>query len=142
MKNVMNAGKLGALIVGSLFLSACLRVQIINRVANPDVYFDNVQKQIERLERENPRRLGRAHNLCLFIYDHGEDQIVKVTVPLWIVGLALDAGLEVAEHDHEWKKWRDRYDFDWDAIHDLGQFGPGLLVSVDDDKDRVLVWLK
>jgi hypothetical protein len=142
MKNTVKSGKIAALITGSLFLSACFRVQVIRHVDNPDVYFANVHRQIEKIERENPQRLGRAHDLCLFVYEHGEDQIIKLTIPLWIVNLAIDAGQEAAENDREWRKWKSRYDLDWDVLHDLGQFGPGLLVAVDDEQDKVLIWLK
>jgi len=142
MHRILKTGRIAALLVSSLFFLGCLRVQIIRHVGNPDEYFDKAYRQIERIERDNPRRMGRAHELSLCVYDHAEDQIVKLGVPLWLVNFALDVGLEAAEHDREFRKWNDRFDFDWRALKDLGQFGPGLLLAVDDERDKVLVWLR
>jgi hypothetical protein len=142
MHKILKTGKIAALLVFPLFFLGCLRVQIIRHVGNPDEYFDKAYRQIERIERDNPRRMGRAHELSVCVYDHEEDQIVKLTVPLWLVNFALNVGLEAAEHDREFRKWDGRFDFDWRALKDLGQFGPGLLVAVDDDRDKVLVWLR
>ena len=35
-----------------------------------------------------------------------------------------------------------KYDFEWEALRDLGKIGPGLLVEVVSEDDQVLVWLK
>jgi len=53
---------------------------------------------------------------------------------------ALDAGEHSAEHEDD-RRWGKRYDFDWNGLSDLGRFGRGLLVQVDDGRDKVLVWL-
>ena len=35
-----------------------------------------------------------------------------------------------------------RFSIDWRKFRDLSQFGPGLLVAVDDEQSQVLVWLR
>ena len=38
--------------------------------------------------------------------------------------------------------FKDRYDFDWSEIKDLNRIGPGLLVEVEDEENKILIWLK
>lgn len=134
--------KIVCLAVLPLFLCACFRVQVIDHARNPQAYFDKAYGQIERLERDRPDRRGRAHELVLLIHEDSEDQIIKVSVPLWLVNFGIRMGMKAAEHDRPYHKWKDRYEFDWRAVKDLGQFGPGLLVAVDDERDKILIWLE
>jgi len=125
-----------------LVLAACFKVQVINHTKDPASYFDKAYKQLSRIEKDHPNREGRAHRLCLLIHEDQESQIVRVTVPIWLVNFGIRVGMKAAEHDHGSNKWRDRYEFDWHAIEDFGRFGPGLLAAVDDAQNKVLVWLE
>jgi len=142
MRTMPQPVKIAAIAFLPLFLCACFRVQVINHARDPQAYFDRAYKQIGRIERDHPNRTGRAHELCLLIHGDTEDQIVKLTVPIWLVDFGINVGIKAAEHDQEFNKWKDRYEFDWRALKDLGRFGPGLLVAVDDERDKVLIWLE
>lgn len=132
-------------IIGLLFLTAfsagCISIRVSGEVDDPRPYFDKAYAQIERIHQDHPHREGRPHRLCLLIHDNAEHRIVKLSVPLWIVNACLKAGVEIAEHDHDFD-FEKRYDLAWRSIKDLSQVGPGLLVEVVDDKDKVLIWLK
>ncbi|MDH4197542.1 MAG: hypothetical protein OEW05_09065, partial [Candidatus Aminicenantes bacterium] len=65
---------------------------------------------------------------------------VRISVPLWMAELAMDIGIETERH-HDFDL-EERYDVDWRALRDLDRFGPGLLVAVASDHDRVLIWLE
>lgn len=125
-----------------LLFSACFSLQIIDHVHNPDAYFKSAYAEIERLQQENPAREGRAHRLSLLIHDSSSDEIIRLTVPLWLVHACMDLGTEAAEHKNHHFDYNERYEADWKALKDLGQFGPGLLVAVDDERDKILIWLK
>jgi len=129
-------------IVLPLLFSACFSLQIIDHVPNPDAYFKKAYAEIERLQQENPAREGRAHRLSLLIHDSSSDEIIRLTVPLWLVPVCLDLGAKATEHENHHFDYDERYEVDWKALKDLGQFGPGLLVAVDDERDKILIWLK
>ena len=133
---------IAGLAVCPLFLCACLKVQVINHAGDARPYFERAYRQIDRIEKDHPKRRGRAHELCLLIHEDSEDQIVRVSVPMWLVEFGLKLGMKAAEHEHGSNRWEDRYDFEWRALKDLGRLGPGLLVAVDDERDRILIWLE
>ena len=124
-----------------LFLSACLCIKIAENVKNPSPYFKRAYRQIEEIQRHYPNREGRPHHIHLLIYDGSDRDVIEITAPLWLVNGCIDLGMSVAERENEFD-FEERYDFDWEAIRDLGQIGPGLLVEVDDEDGRVLIWLK
>lgn len=142
MRSKSKPFKIACLAVLPLFLCACFKVQVIGHARDPQAYFDKAYRQIDRLERDHPNRKGRAHELVLLIHEDSEDQIVKVSVPIWLVNFGIKVGMKAAEHDPHSNKWEDRYEFDRRAVKDLGRFGPGLLVAVDDERDKILIWLE
>ena len=97
--------------------------------------------------REEASRLtlgaGRATELNVLAWDPKDREMVRVTVPLWL--------LLKAEGHAEWdmdgvdprdrERWRRRMDgMRW---QDLERAGPGILMEVlEDEGDRVLVWLR
>jgi hypothetical protein len=142
MRSKSKPFKIACLAVLPLFLCACFKVQVIGHARDPEAYFDKAYRQIDRLERDHPNRKGRAHELVLLIHEDSEDQIVKVSVPIWLVNFGIKVGMKAAEHDRHSNKWEDRYELEWRAIKDLGRLGPGLLVSIDEGRDRILIWLE
>ncbi|MGB8953122.1 MAG: hypothetical protein WCC06_10735 [Candidatus Aminicenantales bacterium] len=134
--------KTAGMMVLPLFFCACLSVQIIDNVHDPDRYFQRAHNQIERIHQVDPYRKGRAHRLFIIVHEYPEDEIIRVSVPLWLVNACVSLGLKYGESDHEFRELEERYSIDWRAIKDFGQFGPGLLVEVNDEKSKVLIWLK
>lgn len=124
-----------------LFLSACFNVRVMENVENPDRYFKKAYRQIEQIHRRYPDREGTAHSIHILVYEGSERKLIKVSSPLWVVNSCMDLGMELAENDSE-VDFEERYDFDWRDFKDLRQFGPGLLVEVDDEEDKILIWLQ
>jgi hypothetical protein len=142
MKKTVFPGKIAALAVAVLAFSACLRVQVVRNVDNPDPYFDRAYREIDRLEREDPGRLGDAHELCLLAYDADDGELVRVHMGLWLVRTALSLGLDAAEDDRDFRDWEGRYEFDLGVLRRLDGFGPGPLLEVEEDRERLLIWLR
>jgi hypothetical protein len=124
-----------------LVFTACIGIHIERGVHDADAYFEKAYREIARIERAGHGRSRRAHRLCLLIRDAEEDQIIRLSVPMWIVNACLDAGMKASDDGHEYDA-RKHYDLDWKAVKDLGQYGPGLLVAVEEERDKVLIWLK
>jgi len=121
----------------SLVLSACLTVQVKKGVDDPSPYFEKAYRQIERIHQEFPSREGWARRIHVLVYDGSSGELIKATAALWLVNGCLDLGTKAAEWSGDFEG---DFEFDWRAIKDLGQVGPGLLIEVEDERDRVLIW--
>jgi len=119
--------------------SACL-VQITH-VADPRPIFGAARAEADRLTG----RPGRAHELNVLVWNHDDHELVRVSLPMWIV--------RRAERHIDWDV--DAFDGDRDArdhvreamrhvrLEDLEKAGLGILAEVEEDGgDRVLVWLR
>jgi hypothetical protein len=137
-RNKAQLALLGAIAVA---LTACVSVRVERDGGRADAYFDKAHREIARLEQNDPRREHHPHRLCVLIHDADEGKIIRISVPLWLVNLGMDLAMkdDAGGHDFDARK---RYDFDWKAVKDLDRFGQGLLVALDEEHDRVLVWLR
>ena len=134
---------LQALGLGLLVLAAaaCFRFHITEDCRDADLAFRDAYREVDRLEAAYPLRRGRVHEVCVLVFDRPARELVRVEVPLWLAEACLDLGLSVAEHDRS-ADFEGRYGIDWRKFRDLSQFGPGLLVAVDDEQSQVLIWLR
>lgn len=136
--------RLAILALTLMATAGCIGVRIERGVRHADAYFDRAERDIARLERHRDSGHRHVHRLHLLAYDRHEGELVRVSVPLWMVELAMDVGEEAERQDlrhHHDIDIEQRYDVDWRALRDLSRFGPGLLAAVASDHDRVLVWL-
>lgn len=138
---IQDKARLALLIGLALSLTACFTVRVDRDVRRVDDYFERAAREIARLENDDLAHGRRPHRLCVLAYDADEGTVVQVSLPLWIVNMGLDMGLRADAEGHDFAA-RKRYDFDWKAVRDLDRYGRGLLVSVEEEKSRVLVWLR
>ena len=122
-------------------LSACFNVRVIENVRNPDRYFKMAYRQIEDIHQSYPDRERRPDTIYILIYEGKENKIIKISTPIWLVNGCMDLGMLAAERESE-IDFEDRYDFDLSEIKDLSRIGSGLLVEVEDEKNKILIWLK
>lgn len=141
MVNIKRISQATVVILGPLFLCACFGLTIVEDVRNPSRYFDKAYREIEKINRQDPSREGRVENLHILIYDGSDRQIVELTVPLWLANNYLELGEEIddIERDLDFEK---HYEFDWDCFDNLGDLGPGLLIEIDDNNSKILLWLE
>ncbi len=141
METLKRKARIAGLILAPFLLIACLNIAVVEDVKNPDRYFKRAYSQIEEIHRQYPNREKRAHRLHLLVYDSSDQDLIRITAPLWLVNGCLDLGMKAAENGDDFD-FEERYDFDWRAIKDLGKFGQGLLVEIEDEKDKILIWLQ
>jgi len=94
------------------------------------------QAKVAKIESRPAAKRGKAHSLKLWVYDREDDELVKASVPIWIVKKIMAHAGEAEPGDEE----------------DLGRYGitlekvcsspPGLLVKIDSDEEEVLAWLE
>jgi len=141
MEKLRRTSQVGLLILLPVLLSACFAVKVVENVKDPERYFKKAYSQIERIHEQYPDREGRPHSIHVLIFEGSDRKIIKVSAPLWIANACMDLGMWAAEKDNEFD-FEERYDIDWREIRDFGQIGPGLLVEVDDEEDKILIWLE
>jgi hypothetical protein len=120
-------------------LSGCFTVRIIRNVKNPDHYFDKAYAKIEHIHERYPDRQGRTRRIHVLIYNECDYELIKISTPFWLVNSCMDIGIK--DSDGEFFDIDDRYDIDWTDIKKLEEMGPGLLVDIDDEQNKVLIWL-
>jgi hypothetical protein len=134
------AGLLG-LVVATLSLGEAACLVQITHVTDPRPIFGEARAEAERLTG----RQGRAHELNVLVWNHGDRELVRVSLPMWIV--------RKAERHIDWDD--DAFDGDRRAqdhvrealrhvrLEDLEKAGVGILAEVEEEGgDQVLVWLR
>lgn len=97
--------------------------------------YQSAWAKVERIERIPVEKRGRAHSVHVWAYDAGEDKLITASVPLWLVRKiakhSFDDDLEIGDAPLQPTV----------KMEDLLNRGPGLVVQVEEEKERVLVWL-
>lgn len=132
-----------AIIVAAVAQAACL-VQI-TRVKDARPVFDQARREAERYQG----RRGPAHELNVLVFDPNEGELVRVSVPMWLVRTVerrvdwekeLDEELEGDDGRRERTARRVRRHV---RLEDIEKAGLGILAEVEDeDGEQVLIWLK
>jgi hypothetical protein len=134
------AGLLG-LVVATLGLGEAACLVQITHVTDPRPIFGEARAEAERLTG----RPGRAHELNVLVWNHGDRELVRVSLPMWIVRKAerhIDGDDDAFDGDRRAK------DHVRDALRhvrleDLEKAGVGILAEVEEEGgDQVLVWLR
>jgi hypothetical protein len=128
MRNAIS-GVLGALVLAST--TGCI-VQI-EHTSNPDAAFDQAREEAAAAFKEG----GSARDVKILVYDRGDENIVRVNVPLWLAKKLSkddDGDFLKGEGIHVGQKVR---------LEDLEKGGKGTVIEVEGDEgERVLVYLR
>ena len=110
----------------------------VTKVADPRPVFDQARLEAER----QAGRKGPASELHVLVYDPADDELVRVSVPMWLARKLDRAEWKDVELDRETEDvgrlLRKRV-----RLADLEKAGLGTFVEVEEeDGEQVLVWLK
>jgi len=106
-------------------------------VDNPGAAFAKARAEVARVQG----RPGRPGHLEVLVYDRAEGQLVRASLPMWLVhkmddGDDIDLDFEEGGDTARRVKGRLR-------LEDIEKAGRGVLVEVEEeDGDLVLVWLR
>jgi hypothetical protein len=133
------ARRLG-LVVAALSLSQAGCLVQITHVADPRPIFSAARVEAERLTG----RPGRASELNVLVWNRDDGELVRVSLPMWLV--------RKAERRVDWRDELENGDSASDHVRnalrrvrleDVEKAGLGILAEVEEDGgDQVLVWLR
>ncbi len=111
----------------------------ISHVRDPAPAFRAARAQAAR----HAGRPGPAHQLNVLVFDPGDHELVRVSLPMWLVRKADHHGDWDIDLDDERGERAQRVLKRHLRMRDLEQAGLGVLVEVEeDDGEQVLVWLQ
>jgi hypothetical protein len=131
------AGVLSGVLVAILSAGCFVEVR---HVDDPRPAFDRARAEAA----QEAGRPGRAHQVNVLVYERDDQQLVKVSLPLWIARKIAkhEGGGEIDLDDEVGERVRGRLQHRL-RLEDLEKAGRGMLVEVeDDDGSQVLVWLR
>jgi len=125
-------------ILGVVVLSVGCFVEV-HHVSDPRAAFDQARAEAERYRG----RPGPGRELNVLAYDGHEGELVRVSLPLWLLR-KLDREGGEGELDVERARLRDRLRRHHLRLSDIEKAGPGVLLEVEEEQggDQVLVWLR
>jgi len=131
----MTRASLAGILVAAVLAAGCL-VEV-EKVDNPRAAFATARAEAAHVQG----RPGKPGHLEVLVYDRAEGQLVRASLPMWLVHKADDGDeldLDFDEGGEAAKKVRDRL-----SLKDIEKAGRGILVEVEEeDGDQVLVWLR
>jgi hypothetical protein len=128
----MRFGSLLAVIAATTVSAGCY--VDVEKVSDPGPAFAKARAEAARIEG----RPGPPDSLEILVYDQRESQLVRVSLPMWVVEKIDDEGIDIDLDDDTAERVRSHL-----RVRDLEEAPLGPLVEVDEeDGDQVLVWLK
>ena len=128
----MRFGILLAVIAATTLSAGCL--VDVEEVSDPGPAFAKARAEAARVEG----RPGPPDRLEILVYDRQEHQLVRVSLPMWVVEKMDDEGIGLDLDDAAAERVRSHL-----KVSDLAEAPLGPLVEVDEeDGDQVLVWLR
>jgi hypothetical protein len=105
----------------------------VDQVADPRPAFQKARREAGRLQG----RPGPTHELNILAYDRDQGQLVRVSLPMWMVRQMEDEAIELDGHERTQRALRQRL-----TLKDIEAAGPGVLLEVEERGSQVLVWLR
>jgi len=112
----------------------------ITHVSDPAPLFREARAEAARLAG----RPGPAHELNVLVWNRGDRELVRVSLPMWIVRRA-ERHVDWNDRDADDNDARDRvrHALRRVRLEDIEKAGLGVLAEVEEDGgDQVLVWLR
>jgi hypothetical protein len=126
--------------VGALAAAQAGCLVHVTRVSDPGTAFAQAREEAQRFVG----RPGPASELNVLAFDPSARKLVRVSVPLWLLRSAEgEIDWDDIDPDDEHGRWRRNRKLDRLRWKDIERSAPGILMEVlEDEGDRVLVWLR
>lgn len=119
-----------------LTLSSCLVVAVEKTEGEAEAELLKARQRVLKLSSHSSS--SRPHRLKMLVYDPDEGQLLRISLPLWLVKEGLDQEAENSVHSHG-----PDFEFDMKGFsRAVREMPPGLLAEVLTDREKVLLWLE
>lgn len=119
-----------------LTMSSCLVVAVEKTEKEADAELQRTRQQI--LKPSVHYSSSRPHRLKMLVYDPDENQLLRISLPLWLVKKGLNYKARSAAHSHGADLELDMKGFSRAIL----EMPCGLLAEVLTDREKVLLWLE
>jgi hypothetical protein len=130
------------MLIALVFLNGCMNLRIESDIDYPAGLFKETKKKIETIQDNDPHRKGEVSKINILVYDGEDRDLVQVSFKKNTAEKYLKE--EGISSSSEGKKYSKKYaNFDFEKIKDLDKIGPGLLIEVEElkEKSHVIIWL-
>ncbi|MCX8159651.1 MAG: hypothetical protein N3G18_01810 [Candidatus Saccharicenans sp.] len=120
-----------------LTLSSCLVVAVEKTESQADLEWQNTRHRVMQLSLHSSSS-DRPHRLKMLVYDPNQAQLLRISLPFWLIkkGLKPEDANAARPHDQD-------FEFDMNGFgRAVGEMPPGFLAEVMTDRERVLLWLE
>src|SRR5215475_4289719 len=136
-RSLVRLGGLGGLALASLLTLPGCWIWVDHHPRAVERTFDQAFDQVSRIQALPASDRGKPHKVRLLIYEQDEDELINLSVPLWLVRRV--ARHEIAADETGSGERLARYGLTLDRVIESGK---GLLLSADADEEKVLIWLE
>lgn len=120
-------------------ISSCLVVAVETDSSKAEIHFQQAKERIARLSNHSSH-LRRPHRLVMLVYEPDKEQLVRISLPLWLAKKSLREAIEDSEYPRAKKL---DYDFDTRAFFQaISRLPRGLLAEVWSEEEKILLWLE
>jgi len=132
----MRRASLAGILAAAVLATGCL-VEI-DEVADPQPAFARARADAARVQG----RPGRPGHLEVLVYDRAERELVRASLPMWLVRKIDDGDETLLDFGDEGGEAAERVRSRL-RLKDIEQAGRGILLEVEEEGgDQVLVWLR
>ncbi|MCR4397053.1 MAG: hypothetical protein NUW07_10040 [Candidatus Saccharicenans sp.] len=127
---------LSVIILILLALSSCLVVAVEKDSGRGEAALTRARERVLRLTANCSS--SRPHRLKMLVYDPEEGQLVRISLPLWLVKKGFQEAFDPRDSDRD-------LDFEFEARafrQALAEMPRGLVAEVWTDREKVLLWLE
>lgn len=123
-----------ALATATVMGTGCIAGVEIEEVSDPGPAFSRARAEASRVAGQS----GPARSLKVLVYDRGDGQLIRASLPMWVVEKAGEEEIDLDLDDDTVEHVRSRL-----KLSDLKEAPLGPLVEVEEEGgDLVLVWLE
>ncbi|NPV82795.1 MAG: hypothetical protein HPY46_04310 [Candidatus Aminicenantes bacterium] len=121
-----------------LTLSSCLVVAVEKTEREAEAELQGTRQRVLKLSTNSYSSSSQPHRLKMLVYDPEEGQLLRISLPLWLVNKGLNHEAESQARSHG-----PDFEFDMKGFsRAVREMPPGLLAEVLTDREKVLLWLE
>jgi hypothetical protein len=134
----MTTRPIAAIGLASLLLLPGCWAWVDSHPKNVEGAFRAALQQVDRIQSTPAAERGKPRTLRVLAYEQDDDELVKLSVPLWLVRKVAQHAVDSEEASRDLEQIA-RHGVTIDQILSGGR---GMMLQADEDDEKVLIWLE